>query len=62
MADIRIEIDTYTGKISVEGMGYKGGQCLKDIGELENLIGFRTISQKAKPELQRQVRVQKLRR
>lgn len=59
MAEIIIEIDEETAGIKVEGMGFKGNQCIKDIDKLMKEIGARTISRRSKPELVRQQTMRK---
>lgn len=60
MPEIIIEITKETGNIKLEGVGFQGGQCVKDINDIEELLGMRTTSQRMKPEYQRLVKVQKV--
>lgn len=53
--EIKITIDKETGKISVEGEGYRGPKCLQDIDELTKLIGAQTVSDRAKAEFVQRV-------
>lgn len=62
MADIILEVDESNGDIKVEGVGFTGGQCVKDIEKLQELLGLTTTSQRAKPELVRVVPVQRIKR
>ena len=53
--EIKVSIDKETGKITVEGEGYRGPKCLQDIDELTKLLGATTISDKAKSEFVQRV-------
>ena len=53
--EIKIEIDKETGKISVEGEGYRGPKCLQDIDELTKILGATVISDRAKSEFAQRV-------
>lgn len=57
--EIKITINKKTGNIKMEGIGYQGPQCAKDIDEVMKAIGGRMTSRQAKPEYQRLVKVQK---
>lgn len=60
--EITIEITKESGQIKVEGHGFQGGQCLKDIDELSEILGMVTNQQRMKPEYQRHITVQRVKR
>lgn len=54
--EIKVSIDKDTGKITIEGEGYRGPKCLQDIDKLTKLLGAAIISDRAKNEfVQREV-------
>jgi hypothetical protein len=47
------------GRISIEGDGFDGENCVKTIDELQEILGLSTQAQEDKPERQRRVSLQK---
>jgi hypothetical protein len=51
MAKIRIKYNKRTGKTTVDGEGFVGGECITQIDQLQNILGMQTISEDQKDEL-----------
>jgi len=49
--EIEVRIDKKTGEMTVEGMGYKGHACTRDIDSLLKELGGRTLNRRGKPEM-----------
>lgn len=50
MGYIKIIIDKNSNNITVEGIGYVGTTCIKDIDELTKVLQATTVGRKTKPE------------
>ena len=62
MGEVHLKINKRTGQISLDGVGFKGKGCQRDLGELEELLGFKTISRRPKVQERVAVRTTKVRR
>lgn len=51
MAIIIIKYNKTTGKTTVEGEGFVGGECITQIDQLQNILGMQTVSEEPKDEL-----------
>lgn len=49
--EVVVEFNLKDGSISVEGVGYTGGQCVDDIDQLMELLGLTKVYEEAKPEM-----------
>lgn len=55
MPKIKIILDKETGSLKLEGVGFTGGKCTKEIDELMKILGVKKISSTAKKDSVRTV-------
>ena len=51
MAKVIIKYNKRSGKTTVEGEGFVGGECVNTIDQLQNILGFQTITEEPKDEM-----------